>query len=58
MFEDDNGTPEDRAFLEDSIFYGFDYVQQLPREQVPTSQQDMVTLFLGICRNSDRMVSR
>ena len=58
VLAEDDEAPEDRAFLEDSVFYGFDYATQLPRDLMPTSTQQMVGVFIGICRGGDRMVSR
>jgi hypothetical protein len=58
VFADDSETPESRAFLEDSVFYGFDYAKQLPQDLVAVSAQQMLAVFMSICRSGDRMVSR
>ena len=58
VLNDDNDTPEGRAFLEDSIFFGYDYVQQLSADARPASQQQMVALFLNICRSEDQTAMR
>jgi hypothetical protein len=56
--KNDSDTPESRAFLEDSIFFGFDYMKKLPEGSTPVSQQQMVSVFLNICRSGDRTVMR
>ena len=58
VLAEDHDLPEGRAFLEDSIFYGYDYATQLPQDLVPNSAQQMLDVFVSICRAGDRMVSR
>lgn len=58
VFEDDHGTPEGQAFLEGSVFYGFDYVKGIPQAQLPDSAQQMLDVFVRACHNEARLVSR
>lgn len=58
VFADDHGTAEGQAFLESSVFYGFDYVKRTPAEQLPNSAPQMLELFVRVCRSDDRLVSR
>ena len=58
VFAADHESVENRAFLEESIFYGFDYAKQLPEELIPDSAQKMLAIFLNICRNGDRVAKR
>jgi hypothetical protein len=58
VFADEHDTPEGKAFLEDSIFYGFDYVKRTPEDQLPESALQMLGMFVEICRSGDRVVSR
>ena len=58
VLADEHGTPEGKAFLEDSIFYGFDYVKRTPEDQLPESAQQLLGMFVEVCRNGDRVVSR
>ncbi len=58
VFLDEHDTPEGRAFLEDSVFYGFDYVKRTPKDQLPGSVVEMLGIFVELCRNGDRVVSR
>jgi hypothetical protein len=58
VFADEHDTPDGRAFLEDSIFYGFDYVKRTPQDQLPESALQMLGMFAKLCRSGDRVVSR
>lgn len=58
VFADDHDTLEGRAFLEHSIFYGLDYAKHTPHDLLPASAQQMLEVFVGICRRGDRVVSR
>ena len=56
VFLEDHDGKDGRAFLEDSVFYGFDYVKRTPQEQLPTSAEQMLEVFHETCRSS-RMTS-
>lgn len=56
VFVEDHAGEDGRAFLEDSVFYGFDYVKRTPHEQLPGSAQQMLEVFHETCR-SNRMTS-
>jgi hypothetical protein len=58
VYADDHGTPEGRTFLEDSVFFGFDYVKRTPEDQLPGSLVEMLGMFVELCRSADRVVSR
>lgn len=58
VFADEHNTPDGKAFLEDSIFYGFDYVKRTPQDQLPESALQMLGMFAKLCRSGDRVVSR
>jgi hypothetical protein len=58
VFADDHDAPEGRAFLEESIFYGFDYVKRTPEDQLPGSALEMLGIFVELCRNGEQVVSR
>jgi hypothetical protein len=50
--------PESKAFLEDSVMYGYDFVMHTPRHELPETPEQAFDLFLGVCESGDRMVSR
>jgi hypothetical protein len=58
VFAQEHATPEGQAFLEGSVFYGFDYVKRTPTEQLPATAQQMLEIFVQVCRADDRLVSR
>lgn len=47
----DYGNPHDRAFVEESIFYGFDYVLRTPYDQMPMSVDARWNMFSNLCSN-------
>lgn len=50
VLADQAATPEGRAFLEESVFYGFDYVRQLPaHERQQRFSTDLSSVFLEAC---------
>lgn len=55
---EDYKTPDGKAFLEDSVMYGYDFVKRTPQDQLPESAEQAFEVFLGICREEDRVVSR
>lgn len=58
VLADDHSTPEGKAFLEDSVFYGFDYVTRTPEDRLPESAVEMLGMFVEICRGTGRLTSR
>ena len=50
--------PESKAFLEDSVLYGYDYVMRTPKDDLPDTPEQAFELFLGICQSGERLVSR
>jgi len=46
-------NPDDRAFLELSGFYGYDYVQRMQEKgavaELPRSMDEAVEMFFGVC---------
>ncbi|HEY7760474.1 MAG TPA: hypothetical protein VIA64_13730 [Burkholderiales bacterium] len=50
--------PESKAFLEDSVLYGYDFVMRTPKHELPTTPEQAFDLFLAICQSGDRIVSR
>jgi hypothetical protein len=50
VLADQAATPEGRAFLEESVFYGFDYVRQLPaHERQQRFSTDLSRVFFEAC---------
>ena len=39
----------DNSFVEDSVFYGYDYVKRTPQEKLPQSEREAGDMFYGIC---------
>ena len=58
VFLEQYETPEGKAFLEDSVMYGYDFVKRTPAAELPETVEQVVEVFLGVCRNEDRVVSR
>ncbi len=50
--------PESKAFLEDSVLYGYDFVMRTPQHELPATPEQAFNLFLAICQSGDQIVSR
>ena len=50
--------PESKAFLEDSVLYGYDFVMRTPKDDLPATPEEAFEVFFGICQNGNHVVSR
>jgi hypothetical protein len=50
--------PESRAFLEESVLYGYDFVMRTAKDDLPATPEEAFDLFFGVCQNGNRVVSR
>jgi len=50
--------PESKAFLEESVLYGYDFVMRTPQHELPATPEQAFEVFFGICQTGDRVVSR
>ena len=55
VFIEDHERPEVEAFLKDSVFYGFDYVKRMPKEQIPHSATQMLEVFAQACLSREQV---